>query len=323
MNSQVTSMTASGRGPSPARLPLRAAPPIRRRRRRGTGLTLLALGPALLLFVPSLLLLGAAGCDDDQVPVDREPPAVPRGITSITGDMQVTLLWYPNAEWDLSGYRIYRSLSGAGYYSRIDWISAPPSGHYIEYVDRNVENGVTYYYAVSAVDDAGNESGLSPENVFDTPRPAGRTNLRSYETSPRSCAYDFSSRRVTDYDDPGADIAYVNNPVDGAWMLGLNEPGTDLYTALQDAGFAANRDQYDSVTWAPAHGWSPSAAVELIEGHVYIVWTRNDHYAKLWVRSVYSDQVEFDWAYQTDPGNQELKQRIVIVPLDAPRPPGR
>ena len=41
------------------------------------------------------------------------------------------------------------------------------------YVDDDVRNGSTYFYAVSAYDYDGNESELSPEQVYDTPRPSG------------------------------------------------------------------------------------------------------------------------------------------------------
>ena len=41
------------------------------------------------------------------------------------------------------------------------------------YVDDDVRNGSTYFYAVSAYDYDANESELTPEQVYDTPRPSG------------------------------------------------------------------------------------------------------------------------------------------------------
>ncbi len=275
-----------------------------------------------VIAVLALLILAAAGCDDSSSkPIDREAPAVPRGVTSITGDQEVTILWYPNSEWDLAGYRVYRSLTASGTYPRIGFVEATGSDYWASFIDRNVSNGTTYYYAVSAVDRDGNESDLSPEAVKDTPRPAGQgLRLSSYETNPHDSAYDFSRYTVTDYDDRDADMAFIHSPDSGEFMIGLNDPDDpqhpEYFTELQDAGF----HEMDDVTWAPINGWSPTAEVELIPEHVYVAWMRDDHYAKFRVISVGPSQVVLDWAYQIDPGNQELKQGAPARPVHAVAP---
>jgi hypothetical protein len=286
----------------------RSGPPLPRFAR------IVSSGFALVGFI----LIGAAGCDDDNnQPVDHDPPAIPRGVTSITGDEAVTILWYPNMEWDLSGYRIYRNLQPAGTYQRIAWVDAGHHDYWASYVDEHLSNGTTYFYAVSAVDFAGNESDLSLEEVRDTPRPEGwGLRLSSYQSDASRCAYDFSRFFVTDYDDPAADIAFVFTHDSGGFMIGLNEPGGDIYTELQDAGY----HEMDDVTWAPPEGWSPSAEVELVVGHVYVAWTRDDHYAKFRVILLAPAEVVIDWAYQVAPGNQELKQAAPPRPVHAEQP---
>ena len=263
----------------------------------------------LVWLIPVALTIGLAGCDDDPCePVDQDAPAAPRGLISITGDREVELRWFPNEEWDLHGYRVYRSEEAVGYYDRIAWVTGHDPGSVYEeiYVDAPLPNGQTFYYAVSAVDYSGNESELSWEEVFDTPRPEGYgLRLDNFHEVPARCAYDFSRDQVADYDDPGADIAYAYDGETGiAWMWGLNEPGTEIWTELQDAGLA----EMDDITWAPEDGWSVQAAVELILGHVYIVWTRDDHYAKFRVRSVNPHEVVVDWAYQVAWQNHELSR---------------
>ena len=63
---------------------------------------------------------------------------------------------------------------------------------------------------------------------------------------------------------------------------------------------------------APYDGWSKVGWVELIAGHSYIIWTRDNHYAKMRVtKFIRSYGVVFDWAYQVKQGEVEL----------APRPP--
>jgi len=44
-------------------------------------------------------------------PPDTTPPAVPRGVTSVTGDREITILWFESSERDLAGYGVYRSNS--------------------------------------------------------------------------------------------------------------------------------------------------------------------------------------------------------------------
>jgi hypothetical protein len=278
-----------------------------------------------LLRAALVAAVGLAGCDDDDPvgPDDRYAPAIPRGVTSTTGDREVLLSWYPNQELDLGGYRVYRSTTENGSYGEIAWVRASrPDVAYEEYLDRDVLNGRTYYYAVSAVDDRGNESDLSMELVYDTPRPEGYdVHLGNYYRSVADCAFVFREHRVTDFDDLDADIAFAYDATaQTAYMWGLDDPETDLFTEIQDAGW---HESMDGVGWAPPDGWSPQAAVELVEGHVYVAWTRDDHYAKFQVIEVDAQEVVFDWAYQTDRGNQELREETAVELASAPAAPRR
>ncbi len=84
-------------------------------------------------------------------PVDRFPPAVPRGLTALAGINTVELAWDRNTEPDLQGYAVYRA-AGDGPLEKLG-PSEPPS-----YSDKAVESGKTYRYAVSSIDRYGNES---------------------------------------------------------------------------------------------------------------------------------------------------------------------
>jgi len=85
-------------------------------------------------------------------PVDTFAPAVPSGLTPSAATNSIELLWERNTEPDLAGYRIYRA-AGGGPFEKLADVSQIPS-----YSDRKVEHGKTYRYAVSAVDQTGNES---------------------------------------------------------------------------------------------------------------------------------------------------------------------
>ncbi len=243
-----------------------------------------------LLLVASLPF---AGCDCCSNP-DETPPAVPRGVTSVTGDESVTLYWYPNREPDLEGYRIYRGFAPTGYY---DLVASSVSAYW---VDQSVENGDTYYYAVSAYDCEGNESELSYDLVHDTPRPEGRgVVLWDYWQYPNDAGFNFSEGMVQPWDARTTDIFYDCDPDLETPFMNCRDEETDI----QDFGYI---DSLDDIDWAPEDGWSGLGWVELIRGHGYIVWTRSNHFAKFRVTHIEGEYIKLDWAYQIDPGNPEL-----------------
>ena len=84
-------------------------------------------------------------------PKDTFPPAAPSGLRAAAAPSSLELSWERNAEADIAGYRVYRAAPGGDLEKIADVAQAPA------YSDRNVENGKTYRYAVSAVDQAGNE----------------------------------------------------------------------------------------------------------------------------------------------------------------------
>src|SRR5690606_18021852 len=74
----------------------------------------------------------------------------------------VLLTWQESVSVDAVGYRVYRSFEPG-----VDTESAPYAGDPLlgntTFYDPNVEPGTTYYYVVTAVDAAGNESVASNE----------------------------------------------------------------------------------------------------------------------------------------------------------------
>jgi len=70
---------------------------------------------------------------------------------------EITLIWNPNAEEDLAGYKIYYGLSSRSYDTILD------VNNVTEATIKNLVADVTYYFAVTAYDLTGNESGYSNE----------------------------------------------------------------------------------------------------------------------------------------------------------------
>jgi parallel beta-helix repeat protein len=86
------------------------------------------------------------------VTIDTTPPERPQALTAVGRDGVVSLNWAKNAEPDLAGYRVLRSetpLSG------FDVVGTTEFNHY---KNEGVSNLQSYYFRVSAVDQAGNES---------------------------------------------------------------------------------------------------------------------------------------------------------------------
>lgn len=87
------------------------------------------------------------------------PPAAPTGLSATPGDAQVALDWDDNTETDLDGYNVYRSETPGGPYTKLNGALVTAS----DYLDLAVVNGTTYYYVVTAVDQASNESAYSTD----------------------------------------------------------------------------------------------------------------------------------------------------------------
>ncbi len=257
-----------------------------------------------------ILVLLAAACRTTDPCCDDIPPAVPAGVWSVTGDGYVEILWSPVREDDLAGYNIYRSRSEWGTYELIGG-----SGDN-DYIDWDVDNGITYFYAVTSYDWDDNESELSYESVFDTPRPAGH-DLVIHDVD-ELAGVDFSGfydNMIHPWDDPFVDMYLLW--LDGRYALSSTdvEVGGQVYgTDIQYAGYVSSLDEID---WAPDGGWSTETAdtVTLFEGHGYLVWTWENHFAKFRVEHIGYDYVVIDWAFQVDEGNPEL---VIMAAGDNP-----
>jgi len=261
----------------------------------------------------ALATLGAAGCDDTTAPRDVTPPQAPRGVFSVTGDGQAKLQWLANTEADLAGYRVYESPCASGPNCPYDRVGATTD---TKFAVSGLTNGVTRFFAVSAVDRAGNESPLSPENVFDTPRPAGTATLANFVTNSAGAGWNFAAASVRASDDLTTDIYFGDNGSVSQMFATNSNNSTEPNTEIQDAGYATT---LDAVDFAPNNGWSPTGTVEMIPGHCYIVWTKDDHYAKFRVIGLSHSQVGLEWAYQTAPGNPELHARPARQEPGTPR----
>jgi len=102
-------------------------------------------------------------------PKDIFPPAAPQGVVaaiqpgSTADSVLVELSWSINVEPDLAGYRVYRSQAegSKGMLLTPRFLPSPA------YRDTSVQSGQHYWYTVTAVDQAGNESAPSQPVAVD------------------------------------------------------------------------------------------------------------------------------------------------------------
>ena len=107
-------------------------------------------------------------------PRDTFPPAAPKGLVaallpgSALGTVLVDLSWSINLETDLAGYRVYRSEQEGrrGQLLTPDLLPTPAVR------DTSVEPGNRYWYTVTAVDRAGNESAPGTPIVVHVTQPS-------------------------------------------------------------------------------------------------------------------------------------------------------
>lgn len=246
----------------------------------------------LLTVTALLLLLQACDVHDPYNERDYTPPAIPNGVVVENGDYRVDIYWCENFESDLAGYNIYYSFSYDGKYTQIGHTS---NNHF---TDWDVENGDLYYYAVTAYDYNGNESELSYDVVYGTPRPEGFNQaVFDYWEFPNNSGYSFSQYSVYPYDNDNTDFFFEN--YNGDFYLNVWDD-----TDIQDMGSTSSI--YD-IEYAPANGWSQYKFERAIVGHTYVIWTWNNHYAKIRITAITNERVVFDWAYQLIQGEPMLK----------------
>ena len=136
------------------------------------------------------------------------------------------------------------------------------------------------------------------EDIEATPRPEGFNQaIFDYREFPNNSGYSFSLYSVVAYDSIDVDFFFEN--FEGDFYINVWDD-----TDIQDMG--PTNDIYD-IEFAPTTGWSTTKDVHAIEGHSYVLWTWNNHFAKVRISSITNERVVFDWAYQLVEGNIQLK----------------
>jgi TolB protein len=123
-----------------------------------------------LLFVQSILLIGflfLASCGGSSTgpgdETNNNAPAAPANLNGTSGDQEIVLSWDSNSESDLAGYNLYRSTDTFSGISEMDPVNGAELIPSADFTDTGLDNGTTYYYRLTAVDNKNNESSISSQ----------------------------------------------------------------------------------------------------------------------------------------------------------------
>jgi len=131
-------------------------------------------------------------------PVDLTPPLAPRGFKTEVKGTTVELSWEKSPEKDAFGYHVYRGQSYKGPFVRLTKKTIP--SYYTRYKDTGLPLRATFWYYVTAVDTAGNESGPSytaPANIVDRVPPVEPKELKG-KTEPGKILLSWTPNKEED-----------------------------------------------------------------------------------------------------------------------------
>jgi len=262
--------------------------------------------------------------ESNVVRVDGNGLRLPRpdALSSVSLDGAIHLVWTDNAfAARPTGFRAYR-LYSTSYDLDLDvcgasWVfegtTVSP-----QFLATNLANGVPRCFAVSAESVEGFESVWSPVRA-DTPRPDARNVLvYAYEADPLRSGFRFwedlnsdgsaaagELGRVLDGNRTDVDF-WVFRDVDDRVFLVPERAGTTL--ALYDDEPVAD---LTSIDVAPGIAAFSRTAIEAVPGYGYVFQMLPGgtfpRYGAIRVTHVSRDYLIFDWSFQTDPGNPELR----------------
>jgi len=140
--------------------------------------TLFDFGKSYVYFVRSVVIAEGTPIESDDsaaaivTPTDTFPPAAPQNVVLAeipgeNGAVVPDLSWSINLETDLAGYRVYRSEQPGQRGQRLmETLLLSPA-----YRDSSVQAGHRYFYTITALDRAGNESPASDAIPLDLTQP--------------------------------------------------------------------------------------------------------------------------------------------------------
>jgi hypothetical protein len=247
---------------------------------------------------------------------ERNRLPAPSSIVSVSLDQAVQLSWPSNGRVADPGmfdyYRIYSTLYNldTGICDDLRW-SLEGTTVSEDFLVTGLPNGVPRCFAASTVSRDGHESAWSGARA-DTPRyDARNTFVDAFQAAPATSGfrfYDGTSRTfglVTTGSRTDVDFRIEKRADGSLWFTPVR---SDVKIALYSTSTVTD---LTSIDVAPLRSAFSATAIEAVPGYAYVFemsLADGLHYGAIRVTHTGVDYVIFDWAYQSDPGNPELRR---------------
>ncbi len=270
--------------------------------------------PHLQYYVSAVGHDGYEGSGSGIITVDernRLPP--PSSISSISLDRAVQLSWPANSrQTSPSMFDYYRVYSAPydldqGLCDNTRWVMEGSTVSE-DFLVTGLPNGAPRCFATSSISRDGHES-LWTTPRADTPRPDARNVIVwAVEESLANSGFRFEPTggalgAVLAGDRTDIDFRVERRSDGSLWMVPVRS-GTRVALYLGQP-----ISDLTSIDIAPVNGYS-TGAIEAVPGFGYVFETRLSgrlHFGGVRITHVSRDYLIFDWSYQTDPGNPELR----------------
>ena len=199
---------------------------------------------------------------------------IPLSVQNVHG-ADVTLAWDPNLESNLKGYKVYYGFASGNYSYMVDvgnWTSLTISG---------LEAGKTYYFTATAYGPAGEESSMSNELRYDTPRtgsdflsPTNASNGTAGYKSNASAGPNGSMNRTASYTINAS--AGPNGSISPSGNIVVSRGSSKTFIIRPNRGYRIGRVNIDGVyiNYITSHTFTQINANHTIRAEFESIWNK-------------------------------------------------